>query len=66
MEAQKIINLLEESDDDILKFETRKYGTLLMIRIMDNMEKGIKMIQLLNLMQKLLNQIFVIIQMHIF
>ena len=25
MEAQKIINLLEESDDDILKFQTRKW-----------------------------------------
>ena len=25
MEAQKIINLLEDSDDDILKFQTRKW-----------------------------------------
>ena len=25
MEAQKIINLLEESDDDDLKFQTRKW-----------------------------------------
>ena len=24
MEAQKIINLLEESDDDALKFQTKK------------------------------------------
>ena len=25
MKAQKIVNLLEESDDDILKFQTRKW-----------------------------------------
>ena len=25
MEAQKIVNLLEESDDDILKFQTKKW-----------------------------------------
>ena len=41
-------------------------GTSLMIKTMDNMAKEMKMIQLLNLTQKLLNQIFVIIQMHIF
>ena len=40
-------------------------GTLLMTKIMDNMEEERKMIQLLNLRQKLLNQIFVITQMHI-
>ena len=36
-----------------------------MTKIMDNMEKEMKKIQLLNLRQKLLNQIFVITQMHI-
>ena len=35
-------------------------ATLLMTKIMDNMVEEIKMIQLLNLRQKLLNQIFVI------
>ena len=25
MEAQKIVNLLEESDDDILKFQTKRW-----------------------------------------
>ena len=44
----------------------QKNGTLLMIKIMDNMAKEMKMIQPLNLRQKLLNQIFVITQMHIF
>ena len=33
---------------------------------MDSMEKKMKMIQLLNLIQKLLNQIFVTTWMHIF
>ena len=41
-------------------------GTLLMTKIMDNMAEEIKMIQPLSLKQKLLNQIFVITQMHIF
>ena len=41
-------------------------GTLLMTKIMDNMVKEMKMIQLLSLRQKLLNQVLVIIQMHIF
>ena len=35
--------------------------TLLTIKIMDNMAEEMKMTQLLNLKQKLLNQIFVII-----
>ena len=41
-------------------------GRLLMTKIMDNMAEEMKMIQPLNLKQKSLNQIFVIIQMHIF
>ena len=41
-------------------------GTLLMTKIMDNMEEEIKMIQPLNLRQKLSNQLFVITQIHIF
>ena len=51
MEAQKTISLLEEPDDDILKFAT-KNGTLLMMKTMDNMENEVRMIQLLNLIQK--------------
>ena len=38
----------------------------LMIRLIQNMVKEMKVIQALNLKQKLLNQIFVTIQMHIF
>ena len=41
-------------------------GTLLMTKTMDNMAKEMKMIQTLSLKQKLLNQFFVITQMHIF
>ena len=41
-------------------------GTLLMTKIMNNMEEKMKMIQRLSLKQKSLNQIFVITQMHIF
>ena len=41
-------------------------GTLLMTKIMDNMAEEMKMIQLLNLIQKSLKQIFVITQTHIF
>ena len=36
-------------------------GILLMIKIMDNMGEEMKMIKALNLKQKLLNQIFVIL-----
>ena len=41
-------------------------GTLLMTKIMNNMVEEMKMIELLNLKQKLLNQFFLITQMHIF
>ena len=44
----------------------QKNSTLLMTKIIDNMEEEMKMIQLLNLRQKLLSEIFVITQMHIF
>ena len=44
----------------------QEYGTLLMTKMMDNVEEEMKMIQLLNFRQKLLNQLFVIAQMHIF
>ena len=52
MEEQKILNLLEETDDDdILKFQT-KIGILVMIKIMVNMVKEMKTILQLNLIQK--------------
>ena len=57
METQKIVNLLNDTNSRSSKFATR---------IIQNMVKEMKMIQALNLRQKLLNQIFVIIQMHIF
>ena len=41
-------------------------GKLLIIKIIQNLVKEIKMIQALNLKQKLSNQSFVIIQMRIF
>ena len=41
-------------------------GTFLMTKILDNMKEKMKMIRPFNLRQKLLNQIFVITQMHMF
>ena len=40
--------------------------TLLTTKIMESMAKEMKMIQLLSLKQRLLNKIFVTIQIHIF
>ena len=62
METQKIANLLNNSDNESSNLQ-QENGTLLMIKIMDNMAVEMKMIQPLNLRQKLLNQIFVTIQM---
>ena len=64
METQKIVNLLSDSE----KLNS-KFATLYIIndqKIMDNMAEEMKMIRLLNLKQRSLNQIFVIIQTHIF
>ena len=55
METQNIINLLNGSDNESSKFAT-KNGTLLMAKIMDNMAVEMKMVQLLKLKQKSLNQ----------
>ena len=63
METQKIVNLLNDSNNESLQQEN---GTLLMTKIMDNMADEMKMIQTLNLKQKSLNQIFVTTQIHIF
>ena len=60
-----IVNLLNDNDNESSNFAT-KNGMSLMIKIIQNMVKEIKMIQALNLRQKLSNQVFVIIQMHIF
>ena len=51
MESQKIMNPLEQSDEDDLKFQT-KNGTLSVTKTMDSMEKVIKMTQQLILVQK--------------
>ena len=64
MKNQKIVNLLNCSDNESSKFAT-KNGTLLMTKIIDSMAKEVKMIQPLSLKQKSLNQIFLIIQIHI-
>ena len=52
----------------IINFQNlqQENGTSLMTKVMDNMTEKMKMIQPLNLRQKLLKQIFVITQMHIF
>ena len=63
METQKIANLL--GDTESLKFARRKWY-LSMIKITQTMVKEKKMVQPLNLKPKSLNQIFVIIQTHIF
>ena len=65
METQKIANLLNNSDNESSKLD-QENGTLLIIKTMSNMAEEMKMIQPLNLRQKLLNQIFVITQMHIY
>ena len=57
METQKIVNLLNDPNNEFSKFATREMG---------NMAEEMKMIRLLNFRQKLLNQIFVITQMHMF
>ena len=64
METQKSVNLLNDTDNESSKLATRKWHVI-NDKIIENMVKEVKMIQLLNFKQKLLNQDFVIIQMHI-
>ena len=59
METQKIMNLLNDSSNEESKFATKKW-TVKQQKVNTN-----KVI-LLNLKQKLLNQVFVIILMHLF
>ena len=49
-----------------LQNSEQESGMLSMIRITQNVVKKMEIIQALNLKQKLLNQVFVIIQMHVF
>ena len=65
METQKIVNLLNGSDNESLKLH-QENGTLLMIKTMDIMAMEMKMVKPLNLKQKSLNQAFVIVNIHIF
>ena len=58
METQKIVNLLDDTDNKSSKF-------LLTIKTMDNIPEEMKMMQPLNMMHKSLNQVFVITQIHI-
>ena len=52
METQKIVNLLNDSNESSKFLQS---GTLLLNKIMANMAEEIKIIQPLNLRQKLLN-----------
>ena len=63
METQKITNLLADEGNENLQQEN---SMLPMIKIKQTMVKEMKLVQLLNLKRKSLNQISVIIQMHIF
>ena len=65
MENRKVMNLLNDADSESSRFAI-KNGMLLMTKIMENMVKEMKMIRALNSKQKLLNQAFLITQMHIF
>ena len=62
METQKIINLLNDSSNEESKFATKKWYVIDSETQKANTSKAI----LLNLKQKLLNQVFVIILMHLF
>ena len=61
METQKIINLLNDSSNEDSKFVTKKWFSWPVKHQKVNTSKV-----MLNLKQKLLNQVFVIILMHLF
>ena len=65
METQKIVNLLNDFDNDRQNLQQRN-GMSFMIKMVQTMEKEIKMVQALNLRQKISNQVFAITQMQIF
>ena len=54
METQKIVNLLNDSDNESLRF-AKENGTLLMTKTMDSTAGEMEMIQPLDLKQKSLN-----------
>ena len=58
METQKIINLLNDSSNEESKFATKKWY------VKDSQKVNTGKAILLNLKQKLLNKVFVIILMH--
>ena len=51
METQKVLNLLNDSDNDLQNLQ-QENGILLMIKIMGNMAEEMKMMQPLNMIQK--------------
>ena len=65
METQNIVNLLGDADNNLQNLQ-QENGMFSMIKIIQTMVKEMKIVQPLNLKPKLLNQIFVIIQTHIF
>ena len=62
METQKTINLLNDSSNEESNFATKQWYAIDSKQQKVNTNKAI----LLNLKQKLLNQVFVIILMHLF
>ena len=62
METQKIINLLDDSSSEESKFATKMWYAIGSQTKRVNTSKAMK----LNLKQKILNQTFVIILMHLF
>ena len=60
METQEIVKLLNDYDNQSSKFTTKKWYVV-NDQTTQNIVKEMKIIQALNLKQKLLNQIFVII-----
>ena len=62
METQNIINLLNDSSNEESKFATKKWYVIDSQTAKGKYKQG----DLLNLKQKLLNQVFVIILMHLF
>ena len=65
METQNIVNLLGDADNNLQNLQ-QENSMFSMIKIIQTMVKEMKIVQPLNLKPKLLNQIFVIIQTHIF
>ena len=65
METETIVNLLGVANMNLQNLQ-QENGMLSMIKITQTMVKEMKIVQPLNLKPKSLNQIFVIIQTHIF